>query len=156
MQSKRTLELWVGLFVLAGIAALAMLSFRVGNLGSTRISNGYELTAVFDNIGGLKTKAPVTMAGVPVGRIMGIEVDAKDFRAVVRMRIAAAYNQIPADSTARILTAGILGEQYVSLEPGADTATLKAGDRILLTQSALVLENIVGRFVFGMAENKGK
>jgi len=156
MLSKRTLELWVGLFVLAGIAALGMLSFRVGNLGSTRITNGYEISAVFDNIGGLKIKAPVTMAGVPVGRVMSIGVDPQDFRAVVHMRIAGQYDHIPADSTARILTAGILGEQYVALEPGADTVALKDGDRILLTQSALVLENIVGKFVFSMTDGKGK
>jgi phospholipid/cholesterol/gamma-HCH transport system substrate-binding protein len=154
MVSRRTLELWVGVFVAAGLLALGMLAFKVGNLSTAEIGAGYTVTAEFDNIGGLKVKAPVTLAGVRIGRVAKIAVDRSNFRAVVTMNIADNYNNLPADSAAMIQTSGVLGEQYVAVSPGADTKVLKDGDRIMLTQSAVVLENLIGQFLYNMG-NKG-
>lgn len=148
---RSVLEFWVGVFVVLGIAALAMLSFRVGNLTAGEVENGYTVTANFDNIGGLKTKAAVTMSGVRVGRVARIHIDKDTYQAVVEMTIDGRYNNLPDDSSASILTSGLLGEQYISLEPGGADEYLKSGSRIRLTQSALVLEKLVGQFLFNAA-----
>lgn len=151
MASRKSLELWVGLFVAAGIMALAMLAFKVGNLTTSDVLDGYKITAHFDNVGGLKVKAAVTMAGVRIGRVSAIAFDANRYQAVVTMDIDGRYKNIPADSTANILTSGLLGDQYIGVEPGGDETYLKSGDNILRTQSALVLEKLVGQMIFNKA-----
>lgn len=151
MQSSRTLEIWVGLFVALGLLALFVLAMRVSNLNDFREPEGYTLTAYFQNIGGLKVKAPVTLAGVRIGRITGIELDQESFTAKVTLAIAPQFNQLPDDSSAAILTSGLLGEQFIGLEPGGSDMYLKGGDRIEYTQSALVLENIIGQFLYSKA-----
>lgn len=148
MLSRNTLELWVGLFVAAGILALAMLAFKVGNLTSADVMDGYRVSANFDNVGGLKVKAAVTMAGVRVGRVSAIAFDGNKYQAVVTMDIDGRYNNIPKDSSASILTSGLLGDQYIGIEPGGEDAYLKNGDAFLRTQSALVLEKLVGQVIF--------
>ncbi len=156
MLSRKTLELWVGAFVAAGILALAMLAFKVGNLTAMDVVGGYKVKAYFDNIGGLKVKSPVTIAGVRIGRVSAISFDERKFQAVVTMDIDGRYNEIPEDSSASILTSGLLGEQYVSLEPGGSERALKDGDTVLLTQSALVLERLIGQFLFSKASESDK
>lgn len=151
MQSSRTLEIWVGLFVALGLLALFVLAMRVSNLNDFREPEGYTLTAYFQNIGGLKVKAPVTLAGVRIGRVTGIELDQDSFTAKVTLTIAPQFNQLPDDSSAAILTSGLLGEQFIGLEPGGSDMYLKGGDRIEYTQSALVLENIIGQFLYSKA-----
>jgi phospholipid/cholesterol/gamma-HCH transport system substrate-binding protein len=146
--NRKTVEVWVGVFVAAGLAALAMLAFKVGNLSAGEVANGYRVTAQFDNIGGLKVKAPVTLAGVRVGRVTSITIDKNRFRAVVELNIDGSYNTIPKDSSASILTSGLLGDQYIGLEPGGADENLKAGDQIMTTASALVLEKLIGQFLF--------
>jgi phospholipid/cholesterol/gamma-HCH transport system substrate-binding protein len=149
--NRKTLELWVGLFVAAGLLAIAMLAFKVGNLATADVLNAYTVKARFDNVGGLKVKSPVTMAGVRVGRVSGISFDNGKYQAVVTMAIDGRYQKIPADSSASILTSGLLGEQYVSIEPGGDERYLKDGDELMITQSALVLEKMIGQFLFSKA-----
>jgi phospholipid/cholesterol/gamma-HCH transport system substrate-binding protein len=151
MLSRKSLELWVGLFVAAGILALAMLAFKVGNLTSSDVLDGYKIRANFDNVGGLKVKAAVTMAGVRIGRVSGIAFDADRYQAVVTMDVDGRYMNIPMDSTANILTSGLLGDQYIGVEPGGEETYLKNGDTILRTQSALVLEKLVGQVIFNKA-----
>ncbi len=150
MVDRRVVEIWVGVFVLLGGLALAMLAFMVGNVRVTELfgAQEYQITAQFDNIGGLKVKAPVTLAGVRIGRVSSIYVDQQDFRAVVEMTISNSYNNLPTDTTAIILTSGVLGEQYIGIEPGGEETFLKNGDQIILTQSALVLENLIGQFLY--------
>lgn len=149
--NRKTLELWVGLFVAAGILALAMLAFKVGNLATADVRDAYTLKARFDNIGGLKVKSPVTMAGVRIGRVTDITFDNGRYQAVVTMSIDGRYKKIPSDTSASILTSGLLGEQYVGLEPGGADDYLKDGDSLQLTQSALVLEKMIGQFLFNQA-----
>ena len=151
MINRKSLELWVGLFVAAGILALAMLAFKVGNLTSADVMNSYKVTALFDNVGGLKVKAAVTMAGVRIGRVSAIAFDSKKYQALVTMDIDGRYQNIPKDSSASILTSGLLGDQYIGIEPGGDDASLKSGDSFLRTQSALVLEKLVGQVIFNKA-----
>ena len=151
MINRKSLELWVGLFVAAGILALAMLAFKVGNLTSADVMNSYKVTARFDNVGGLKVKAAVTMAGVRIGRVSGIAFDNKKYQALVTMDIDGRYQNIPKDSSASILTSGLLGDQYIGIEPGGDDVALKNGDNFLRTQSALVLEKLVGQVIFNKA-----
>ncbi len=151
MINRKSLELWVGLFVAAGILALAMLAFKVGNLTSADVMNSYKVTARFDNVGGLKVKAAVTMAGVRIGRVSAIAFDNKKYQALVTMDIDGRYQNIPKDSSASILTSGLLGDQYIGIEPGGDEASLKGGDTFLRTQSALVLEKLVGQVIFNKA-----
>ena len=148
MVGRKTLEVWVGLFVAAGIVALAMLAFKVGNLTTTDVVDGYRVTAHFDNVGGLKVKAAVTMAGVRIGRVTGIGFDDKTYQAIVTMDIDGRYKNIPSDSSANILTSGLLGDQYIGIEPGGEETYLKTGDSIIHTQSALVLEKLVGQVLF--------
>jgi phospholipid/cholesterol/gamma-HCH transport system substrate-binding protein len=151
MINRKSLEVWVGLFVAAGILALAMLAFKVGNLTSADVMNSYKVSARFDNVGGLKVKAAVTMAGVRIGRVSAIAFDNKKYQALVTMDIDGRYQNIPKDSSASILTSGLLGDQYIGIEPGGDEASLKGGDTFLRTQSALVLEKLVGQVIFNKA-----
>jgi len=151
---RTTLDLWVGVFVTAGVAALFMLALKVGNASSVSVSDGYRVIAEFDNIGGLKVRAPVKSAGVVVGRVEGISLDTRTFRANVALRIDKHY-PFPKDSSASILTAGLLGEQYVGMDGGGDEQNLKDGDRLKVTQSAIVLEKVIGQFLYGKAAETG-
>lgn len=148
--NRTALDLWVGFFVLAAIGALVFLALKVGNLASVGAGDTYELAARFDNIGGLKVRAPVKSAGVVVGRVASVSFDAQDYRAVVTMQLEKRF-QFPRDTFATILTSGLLGEQYVGFEVGGDTEMLKAGDVIKKTQSAVVLEKLIGQFLFSKA-----
>ncbi len=148
---KKGIETLVGLFVLLGVLGLVFLALQAANLGSTRSGDSYEIKARFDNIGGLKPRAPVRTAGVTVGRIKSIALDPKTFQGVVVMDIERGY-QFPKDTAAKILTAGLLGDQYVGLEPGGDDQNLAPGDTLAQTQSAVVLENLIGQFLTGRAE----
>jgi len=152
MMEKKALEFWVGLFVLAGILALVMLAFKVGNLTTADVSNAYTVEARFENIGGLKVKSPVTMAGVRIGRVSGIAFDKKTYQAVVELSIDGRYQNIPDDSSVSILTSGLLGEQYIGITAGGSEDYLKQGDKILLTQSALVLENLIGQVMVKLTQ----
>jgi phospholipid/cholesterol/gamma-HCH transport system substrate-binding protein len=157
MATTKTLELTVGVFVALGLAAFFMLAMKVSDITSLADEKGYRVTASFENIGGLKVRAPVTMAGVRVGRVIGIDIDRQNYEAVVILSINPKYDQLPVDSSASILTAGLLGEQYVGLEPGGADNYLKDGDRVKLTQSAMVLEKLIGRLVTSMtAGDKAK
>ena len=147
---RKSYDLWVGLFVLVGLAALTFLALKAGNLTATSASATYPLTARFDNIGGLKARAPVKAAGVVVGRIEDIRFDTKTYQASVAINMDARY-QFPKDTSAKILTAGLLGEQYIGLEAGGDTTSLASGERIKMTQSAVVLENLISQFLFSKA-----
>lgn len=150
MMSRSTLDLWVGIFVALGFAALIFLAMRVASFSGFDASNAYRVEAPFDNIGGLKVRAPVKSSGVLVGRVAAIRFDAEIYRAVVELELDGRY-EFPADTTASILTSGLLGEQYVGLEAGADIEMLKNGDRVLITQSAVVLEKLIGQFMFDRA-----
>lgn len=157
MQQAKVLETWVGAFVAMGIVALFFMAMQVSNLGEIRTdSKSYRITARFSNAGSLKARAPVSMAGVRLGRVESIRFDKESYDAVVEMRIDVQYDSLPADTTASILTQGLLGEQYVGLTPGADSEYLKDGDELELTQSALVLEEVISRFLFNKAEGDGK
>lgn len=149
--NKTVLDLWVGLFVIAGVAALLFLALKVGSTSAVSASNSYEIVARFDNIGGLKPRAPVKSSGVVVGRVADIRFDNETFEAAVTLRLDKRY-AFPKDTAAAIMTSGLLGEQYIGLEAGGDSQTLKDQDRILITQSAVVLENLIGRFVYGQAQ----
>ncbi len=151
MMQSRSVEIWVGLFVAAGMAALFMLAMQVSNLSDIGDDVGYDVTARFENIGSLKVRSPVTIAGVRVGRVSDIGFDPMTFEAVVTMHISSDYDMLPADTSANIFTAGLLGEQYVGLEPGGDEEPLEQGSEIMLTQSALVLEQLIGQFLFSKA-----
>ena len=147
---RKTIDLGVGIFMLIGIAALLWLSLRVGNLGEDRPSSTYAVEAKFTNIGGLKSKAPVKSAGVLVGRVSDIKFDNDKFQAVVTLTMDGRYS-FPKDSSASILTSGLLGEVYIGLDAGGDDKKLNSGDKISLTQSAVVLERLIGQFMFGKA-----
>ena len=152
--STRSIETLVGLFVLLGMAALLFLALQAANLASFSTEPTYAMTASFDNIGGLKVRAPVRSAGVTVGRVTTITLDPKTYRGVVRMDIREGF-RFPTDSSAKILTSGLLGDQYIGLEPGADDANFAAGATITHTQSALVLENLIGQLLFSKAAEAG-
>jgi len=149
--NRAVLDLWVGIFVVAGIAALLFLALKVGSMNVVETSNSYQLTAKFDNIGGLKVRAPVKSAGVVVGRVTDVQFDAENFEAVVTLRIDNRY-RFPKDTLAAIMTSGLLGEQYIGLDAGGDTQHLKDKDKIFMTQSAVVLENLIGQFLYGKAQ----
>ena len=148
--NRSTLDLWVGIFVAIGIAAVIFLSLRVGNLLTTSNAPGYRLEAAFDNIGGLKLRAPVKAAGVVVGRVERIQLDPKTYQAVVTMKIDKGY-EFSRDTIASILTSGLLGEVYIGLDSGGDPQMLADGGRITKTQSAVVLEKLIGQFLFDKA-----
>lgn len=152
MGANRQLEMLVGLFIAIGLVALFFLAMKVSNLGNLDTGESYRVSAYFANIGGLKTKSAVTMAGVEVGRVTAIEYDKDSFQARVSMDIYARYDRIPDDTFAKILTAGLLGEQYIGLDPGGSDTMLKEGSKIELTQPALVLEEIIGQFIFNKAQ----
>ena len=148
---RSKLDLWVGLFVCAGIGALLVLAMKVGNMASIGIGgDSYALYANFDNIGGLKPRAPVKSAGVVVGRVASIAFDNTKFNARVEMSLDTKF-QFPKDTTASILTSGLLGEQYIGLEAGGDSANLANGDTLKLTQSAVVLEKLISQFLYSKA-----
>ena len=152
--STRTIEIMVGLFVAIGIAALFMLAMKVSNLATYGGGQGYTITAEFDNIGGLKVRSLVSASGVRVGQVTGIEYDSEGYEARVTMSIDPQYDKFPIDTAASIMTSGLLGEQYVGLQPGAEEEYLKAGSKIELTQSALVLEQIIGQFLYSKADEE--
>ncbi len=160
MLQTRTIEVSVGIFIALGFAALLVLAIKVSNFnvfGDLNAGNSYQVTAKFATVGSLKIGAPVTIAGVRVGRVTTIGIDKATHEARVTLNIENRYRDIPADTSASILTAGLLGEQYLALEPGGDETLLKNGDQITLTQSALVLEKIIGEFLFSKAaEGKEK
>jgi len=146
MNTRKT-EILVGLFIAAGLAALFMLAMKVSNLNIYNNEAGYEITANFENVSGLKVKSAVTMAGVRIGRVSDITFDADRFEAIVKIRIESKYNTLPKDTSASIYTAGLLGEKYIGLEAGGDEENLKDNDKLKLTQSSLVLEKLISRFV---------
>jgi len=148
--SRKLLDLWVGFFVAIGFAAVLFLALRVGNLSSANFAETYQLTAKFDNIGGLKVRGPVKSAGVVVGRVADIRFDPQTYEALVTVTIDSKY-QFPKDTFASILTAGLLGEQYIGLDAGGDEKMLKAGDVFSKTQSAVVLEKLISQFMFNKA-----
>ena len=162
---RKSIDVWVGLFVLLGVAALMFLALKAGNMSSLSFSktytitanllslnfqSGYRVTARFDNIGGLKPQAPVKGAGVVVGRVAEIRFDDKTYQALVKLDIEDGY-KFPKDSSAKILTAGLLGEQYIGLEAGGDLTNLAEGDKIARTQSATVLEDLINQFIYSKA-----
>lgn len=147
---RKTIDVWVGLFVLLGLAALLFLAFQAGNLKSMSFGQTYSVSGRFDNIGGLKPQAPVKSAGVVVGRVGEIAFDDKSFQASVRLDLDTDY-KFPKDSSLKILTAGLLGEQYIGIEAGGDTNNLAEGDRIVRTQSATVLEDLINQFIYSKA-----
>jgi phospholipid/cholesterol/gamma-HCH transport system substrate-binding protein len=151
---SKSVQVWVGLFVVAGMASLLMLSMKVSNISAFKETEGYEVKASFENIGGLKVRSPVTMAGVVIGRVAKIGFDPDTFEAVVTMNIQNQYNNLPDDTSASIFTSGLLGEQYIGLDAGGDEQVLKQGSEIKLTQSAVVLEKIIGQFLVSMADKK--
>ena len=156
MDKNRSLEFYVGIFVVLGFAAMLFMSLQAANLGSFSFSHKtYTVTAAFDNIGGLKPRAAVKSAGVVVGRVQTVVFDPETCQARVTMTIDSAY-PFPADSSAKILTAGLLGEQYVGIEPGADEENLKTGSEIRRTQSAMVLESLISQFLYSTAEKSGQ
>lgn len=150
--ASRSVEIVVGLFVALGLAALFVLAMQVSNLSALQRGEGYEVTAYFSNVGGLKTRSPVNAAGVTVGRVVAIEYDQRTFNARVTMEIQRRYDQFPVDTSASIYTSGLLGEQYVALSPGAEEETLGHGDPIHQTQSAVVLEELIGQFLYEQAQ----
>ncbi|BBL71190.1 outer membrane lipid asymmetry maintenance protein MlaD [Methylogaea oryzae] len=154
-QSKAT-EMWVGLFVALGLVALFFLAMKVSNLADYETTDGYLIKANFENVGSLKVRAPVSMSGVRVGRVSNIYFDKKKFQAVVEMRIDPLFDNLPEDTTASVLTAGLLGEQYISLSPGGSDDVLKNGSVVDLTQSAIVLEEVVSKFLYNKAEGDKK
>ncbi len=149
--NKTVLDLWVGLFVIAGIVALLFLALKVGSMSAVSSTDTYEVVARFDNVGGLKPRAPVKSAGVVVGRVGEIRFDNESYEAAVTLRLDKRY-AFPKDTSAAIMTSGLLGEQYVGLEAGGDGAMLKNKDRVMITQDAVVLENLIGQFLYGKAQ----
>ena len=152
--SKKGIETMVGGFVLLGVLGLLFLAMKAANLGNVGGGDTYSIQARFDNIGGLKPRAPVRTAGVVVGRVKSISLDAKTYQGVVTLDIERTY-QFPKDTAAKILTAGLLGDQYIGLEPGGDDKNLAAGETVAQTQSAVVLENLIGQFLTGKASDAG-
>ncbi|WP_440996868.1 outer membrane lipid asymmetry maintenance protein MlaD [Arhodomonas sp. SL1] len=154
MDKMRTTELAVGVFVVAGVVALLVLALRVSNISAFQTTEGYTIVGYFENVGGLRERAPVRMGGVPVGRVSAITLDTETFEARVEMTIGHRYDNLPADTSASVLTSGLLGEQYIGLEPGGMPATLQDGDELMLTQSAVVLEKVISQFLFQQAEGE--
>jgi phospholipid/cholesterol/gamma-HCH transport system substrate-binding protein len=155
MQRTRTIELGTGLFVLLGLAALLFLTTQTSGGGMAGVET-YRVTAHFDNIGGLAERAPVTMAGVAIGRVERIEFDPERLNAKVTMQIEQRFDAIPEDSEASILTAGLLGANYIGIGPGGSPDVMKNGDEIYLTQSALLLERLISKFLFEKSDGSGK
>ncbi len=154
MQHSKTQDTLVGLFVAIGIAALFYMALQVSNLGTYTSNAGYTVTAHFQNSGGLKVKSPVSLAGVRIGRVTSIKLDRESHESIVEMRIEAQYDNLPQDSGASIYTAGLLGEQYINIDPGASDEYLKDNSQIDITSSAIVLEEMIGKFMMNKAEGK--
>ena len=154
MLNKRIIELLVGSFMLAGILAMFALAFKVSGLSQYSTHDSFSIGAVFDNIGDLKVRAPVTIAGVRVGEVDSIKIDNQNFKAKVGMRIDKSQNKLPSDTTAKILTAGIIGANYIELVPGYEESDLKEGSVIIDTQPAIVLENLIGQVMYKLSGNK--
>ena len=152
--NRQSLDLWVGIFVTIGLGAILFLALKVGNLVTFGSEPGYRMDAKFDNIGGLKLRAPVKAAGVVVGRVERIRLDPKTYQAVVTMKVGNGY-EFTTDTIASILTSGILGEVYIGLDAGGDTKMLADGATISKTQSAVVLEKLIGQFLFDKAAAGG-
>ena len=152
---KSAIDIWVGLFVTIGMLAMLFLALKVGNMSAVSFAPTYTVSARFDNIGGLKPRAPVKSAGVVVGRIASIQFDDTTYQATVTMTIEKAY-KFPKDSSAKILTSGLLGEQYIGLEAGGDEQMLADGGKITQTQSAIVLENLISQFLYNKAADTGQ
>ncbi len=152
---RTTLDLWVGLFVVAGLAALFGLALKVSNMDSFAGASSYQVVASFDNIGSLKVQAPIKSAGVVVGRVSNIIFNNKTFEADVTLKLNSRY-VFPKDSSAEVMTSGLLGEQYLALAPGGDSQNLVNGDKIKLTQSAMVLENLISQFLYNKASDSSK
>jgi phospholipid/cholesterol/gamma-HCH transport system substrate-binding protein len=153
MRQSRTVEFGTGLFVLLGLSALLFLTTQTSNLGSYLGGSGYNVVARFNNVGGLSVRAPVTMAGVTIGRVEAISFDDQQFKALVTLQIETEFDQIPEDSDASILTSGLLGGQYIGLNPGGSLDSLEEGSEIEFTQSAIILEDLVGRFLLQAGGN---
>ncbi|MEK8045426.1 outer membrane lipid asymmetry maintenance protein MlaD [Ideonella margarita] len=153
--NKKSIEIFVGLFVVLGALGLVFLAMKAANLASFASGDAYQLKARFDNIGGLKPRAPIRAAGVNVGRVVSISLDPQTYQGVVTLEISKTV-EFPRDSSAKILTAGLLGDQYIGIEPGGDEKNLAAGDVIKQTQSAVVLENLIGQFLFNKAAESGE
>jgi len=151
MLQSKFIETVVGIFIAIGLAALLMLSMKVSNLSSSGSEDGYLIKARFLNIGGLKVRSPVKMAGVVIGRVTNIYIDEKTYEAIAELTINEDFNKIPIDTSANIYTAGLLGEQYISLAPGGEEAYIKAGEVIKITSDAVVLEQIIGQFLYSKA-----
>ncbi|MGZ8254644.1 MAG: outer membrane lipid asymmetry maintenance protein MlaD [Burkholderiaceae bacterium] len=151
---RKTIETMVGLFVLLGLLAIVFLALKAANLASFRLGSTYVVSAKFDNIGGLKVRAPVKSAGVTVGRVTAIALDSQSYQGLVTMELEQGL-EFPADTSAKILTSGLLGDQYIGLEPGGAEQYLKPGDMIKMTQSAVVLENLIGQFLYSKAADPG-
>ena len=151
---RTTIDLWFGAFVTAGFAALLVLALKVGNLGAERATETYRIEARFDNIGGLKVRGPVRSAGVLVGRVAEIHFDNERYQASVKIDLDKRYS-FPKDTSASILTSGLLGETYVGLDAGGDSKKIAEGDRVAITQSAVVLERLIGQFLFSKAQDEG-
>ncbi|MCQ8116964.1 outer membrane lipid asymmetry maintenance protein MlaD [Methylomonas rosea] len=154
MQHSKTQDTLVGFFVASGIAALFYMALQVSNLGSYTGDDSYTVIAHFQNSGGLKVKSPVSVAGVRIGRVSAIRLDKESHESIVEMRIESQYNNLPSDSGVSIYTAGLLGEQYVSLDPGSSDEYLKDKSTIDITSSAIVLEEMIGKFMLNKAEGK--
>lgn len=148
---RTVIDIWVGLFVVAGLAAILFLALKVGNMTGLEGGQTYTVKAGFDNIGGLKPRAPVKSAGVVVGRVADIGFDNQTYEATVTLHVDGRY-QFPKDTSAAIMTSGLLGEQYIALEAGGDERKLKDGDKLKITQGAVVLENLIGQFLYNKAE----
>ena len=153
--SSRTIEVGVGIFVALGLAALLVLAMKVSNLAALTGDGGYQIEARFDNVGGLEVRSPVKMGGVRIGQVVAIGYDDHTYEAVVHMRIRDKFRRIPTDSSASIFTSGLLGEQYVGISAGAEESYLENGSKIALTQSAVVLEQVIGQFLYSKAAGKG-
>jgi phospholipid/cholesterol/gamma-HCH transport system substrate-binding protein len=151
---KKGIETLVGAFVLLGFVAIVFLALKAANLATFTTGDTYTVTARFDNIGGLKVRAPVKSAGVTVGRVKAISLDTKSYQGLVTLEIERRFD-FPKDTSAKILTAGLLGDQYIGLEPGGDDKNLVSGDTIKMTQSAVVLENLIGQFLYNKAAESG-
>jgi len=150
---RATLDLWVGIFVVVGLAAILFLALKVGNMGSFDTASTYTVKASFDNVGGLKVRAPIKSAGVVVGRVSDIGFDSKIYEATVSMSLDSRY-KFPKDTSASIMTSGLLGEQYIALEAGGEEKMLVEGDSLKITQGAVVLENMIGQFLYNKSEGE--
>ncbi len=153
MQQTRSVELGTGLFVMLGMAALFFLTTQTTGSHDFSSSEAYEVTAHFENVGSLKNRAPVSMSGVTIGRVISVEFDPRGLNAVVRFKIDNKFDQIPDDSDASILTSGLLGSQYIGLQPGGSEFYLEEGSEILFTQSAIVIENLISKYLFNQSSD---